>query len=299
VGEVVEGGPADAHALGVYDTEAFLVATVAGFVGEALASGAMAVAVLPARDHPTVREELSDRGLEVARAEEETRLRCLDSDTVRRHVTAGGALDVDAYESMAQQLLATAAERGCQLHICGNMHSVLWEAGEIEALLAVEDLWNRVTDSPPVRVLCMYASEVFDRNDGDDRFVALSRRHARVRPVEDFASLVGSEEQRRPVALLEQQERASRLDRDDLVAQVEQIAADLDACIRSAEQRRDQFEQAVVTRDVIGQAKGIIMTRWHIDAEAAFAMLRDASSRSHRKVHEVAAAVVEQQLRMS
>ncbi len=55
-----------------------------------------------------------------------------------------------------------------------------------------------------------------------------------------------------------------------------------------------QLRSAITSRDTIGQAKGILMEREQVDADAAFALLRDISQRSNRKLREVAAAIVEQ-----
>ena len=46
---------------------------------------------------------------------------------------------------------------------------------------------------------------------------------------------------------------------------------------------------ALQSRDVIGQAKGILMERFRITAEQAFDLLIAASQNSHRKLNEVAA----------
>jgi AmiR/NasT family two-component response regulator len=46
-------------------------------------------------------------------------------------------------------------------------------------------------------------------------------------------------------------------------------------------------------RDVIGQAKGILMEREKCSEEEAFEILRDVSSRLHRKLREVASDVIE------
>lgn len=48
-----------------------------------------------------------------------------------------------------------------------------------------------------------------------------------------------------------------------------------------------------MSRDIIGQAKGILMEREGIDDEAAFAMLRQASQTQNIKLREIAAAIVE------
>ena len=48
------------------------------------------------------------------------------------------------------------------------------------------------------------------------------------------------------------------------------------------------LQQAINTRDVIGQAKGILMERHRINADQAFQLLIALSQQSHRKLREVA-----------
>jgi len=50
----------------------------------------------------------------------------------------------------------------------------------------------------------------------------------------------------------------------------------------------EQLHQALATRDVIGQAKGILMERFSIDAIAAFAMLVHSSQDTNMRVADVA-----------
>ncbi len=60
-----------------------------------------------------------------------------------------------------------------------------------------------------------------------------------------------------------------------------------------AQQLSEQLKEALRSRDVIGQAKGILMAREGIDDEAAFAMLRKASQTKNIKLRDVAAAIVQ------
>jgi GAF domain-containing protein len=53
-----------------------------------------------------------------------------------------------------------------------------------------------------------------------------------------------------------------------------------------------QMQQALASRAGIEQAKGIIMAQQHCTAEEAFARLVDASSRSNRKLRDVAQSVI-------
>lgn len=57
----------------------------------------------------------------------------------------------------------------------------------------------------------------------------------------------------------------------------------------------DHLHAALVTRDMIGQAKGVLMRRYSCDSDTAFARLRRASQQHNLKVRELAAALVHAQ----
>jgi GAF domain-containing protein len=63
--------------------------------------------------------------------------------------------------------------------------------------------------------------------------------------------------------------------------------------LHRAEQLARQLAQALENRDVIGQAKGIIMAAQDLSSDEAFDVLRRASQRANRKLHEVARDIVE------
>ena len=56
--------------------------------------------------------------------------------------------------------------------------------------------------------------------------------------------------------------------------------------------RVENLEKALVRRDVIGQAKGILMNQYDVDADEAFARLRRASQTTNTKLYDVAAWLV-------
>jgi AmiR/NasT family two-component response regulator len=53
-----------------------------------------------------------------------------------------------------------------------------------------------------------------------------------------------------------------------------------------------QLQEALASRDIIGQAKGIIMERNRVDADTAFEMLKSLSQRTNRKLRDIAQDVV-------
>jgi AmiR/NasT family two-component response regulator len=54
-----------------------------------------------------------------------------------------------------------------------------------------------------------------------------------------------------------------------------------------------QFQSALASRDVIGQAKGIIMERYKLDAGRAFALLVKLSQDSNTPLRSVAQRLVD------
>jgi GAF domain-containing protein len=60
----------------------------------------------------------------------------------------------------------------------------------------------------------------------------------------------------------------------------------------AAVERTENLKRAVDARTVIGQAEGILMERYGLDADTAFSVLRRYSQQGNTKLHEVAERVV-------
>ena len=74
---------------------------------------------------------------------------------------------------------------------------------------------------------------------------------------------------------------------------VVRMLATLCAIALADDQKRERLERALVNRDLIGQAKGILMHSRGIRADEAFALLRAHSQRTNNKLLTVAVQVVE------
>jgi DNA-binding response OmpR family regulator/anti-sigma regulatory factor (Ser/Thr protein kinase) len=65
-----------------------------------------------------------------------------------------------------------------------------------------------------------------------------------------------------------------------------------DLAIDAAETTVGQLRQALQTNRTTGTAVGIVMTRYELDAERAFQVLKRTSQQNNRKLHDIAAEVV-------
>jgi GAF domain-containing protein len=73
---------------------------------------------------------------------------------------------------------------------------------------------------------------------------------------------------------------------------IAQLLASHAAIAMSASQTESGLRAALNSRDLIGQAKGILMERYKLTSPQAFAMLASASQNSNRKLRDVAEEVV-------
>ena len=72
-----------------------------------------------------------------------------------------------------------------------------------------------------------------------------------------------------------------------------EILAQHAAVAMAGSQATEQMHRAIASRDLIGQAKGIIMERFRVDAVQAFALLTRLSQESNTKLLDVAERVIE------
>ena len=84
----------------------------------------------------------------------------------------------------------------------------------------------------------------------------------------------------------------------DAIASTESLAQQAAIVVANAQaywgakELSDQLQQALASRAIIEQAKGILMAQSHITADDAFEVLVRASQRENRKLREIAAEIV-------
>jgi transcriptional regulator with GAF, ATPase, and Fis domain len=78
---------------------------------------------------------------------------------------------------------------------------------------------------------------------------------------------------------------------DDLAVALATVFATHAAVALSSSRHDAQLEDKALTRDLIGQAKGILMSQQHVTDQRAFELLRAASQRLNIKLTEVAEGV--------
>ncbi len=112
--------------------------------------------------------------------------------------------------------------------------------------------------------------------------------HAELR-VDSMMSLLIYSDDRSFGALSLYAEQGHRFDADD-VAVAQALAGHL-SVVMAAEREIDQLGLALHNRNIIGQAQGVLMERFEMNADQAFDYLRRVSSHTNRKLAAVAADI--------
>jgi MEDS: MEthanogen/methylotroph, DcmR Sensory domain len=163
-------GPAF-HAVRFYESDRALSRIVAEFLGEGFEAGNPGIVVaMPAQRGAIVRE-LSTRAVDVAELVRSDDLVLLDAKDTLSAFMANGKPDAGKFNDAMCDVIARVC-RGradCTIRIYGQMVNVLWQAGEHDAAIRLEMLWNQLANTHAFSLLCGYAMGPFYKsaNFGD------------------------------------------------------------------------------------------------------------------------------------
>lgn len=223
---------------------------------------------------------MDDRGTRLATTFAEiarTLLSERDLDTILRKIVAVAVEEVDACESAGIELVEKRVIRpvAASSDVARQISAVQNEVGEGPCLSAIEEHETFRTDD-------------LEQDDRWPKFSELARTETDVRSILGFR-LFADEDTMGALNLYSSKPNAF----DAGALAVGAILAAHAAVAMSWARERDRMQMAIANRDIIGQAKGLLMARRNIDGDAAFELLRDASQRLNVKLHLVAEQVVD------
>lgn len=200
-----------------------------------------------------------------------------DLDNILRTITAVAVAEVDGCESAGIDLIEKRVVR-----------SVAWSD---ETARRMGEFQNEVGDGPclsAIREHETFRSDDLEQEDRWPEFAARAHEEMGVRSMLGYR-LFADEDTMGALNLHSSRPHAF----DDEAVAVGSILAAHAAIAMSWAREREYMAAAIQNRDVIGQAKGLLMARRNITGDAAFELLRDASQRLNIKLHEVAQQVVD------
>ena len=196
------------HLVEFYETEAFLVQTVSGFLVPSLHDGGAAIVIATPEHRAEFESALDEAGIDVQAAVREGRYVALDARDVLARFMVDGVPDPERFARTVNAVMDLAAQGGRALRAYGEMVALLWDDGNIAAALALEDLWNHLGDVRAFELLCAYPMRAFEDPGSGAAFQRVCEQHSAVIPSEGYSLLTDDGDRARAVARLQQETAA-------------------------------------------------------------------------------------------
>ena len=169
------------HVVLFYRDEEELASSVSEFLLPAVTDGNGTAIVIATPDHRrSFEERLAGAGVDVAAARARGSYLEFDANQTIRGFMVGDRPDPAAFWRVASPLLRRAAEAGQPVLVFGEMVSLLWDAGLINAAIEVEVMWNELGDQHPFSLLCAYPARPVACSHYLDALTEVCRTHTEV-----------------------------------------------------------------------------------------------------------------------
>ena len=149
------------HVVQLFDCDETRADRVAEFLAEGYQLGEPLIVVARPYVWPAVIERLQALGVNPNQAAAEGMLVVKNAEDTLRRLSRGGLPDPDLFQESVGKALSVLATRGPRVRAYGDMVDILAERDELESALALEAVWNVVSEKVPVRLLCGYSAAHF------------------------------------------------------------------------------------------------------------------------------------------
>lgn len=147
------------HVVLFYRDEQELTERVSEYLLPAVQDGGAAIMVAPPDHRRSFDRHLAGAGVDVAAARARGCYLAPDARETMRGFMVAGWPDPGGFWQAISPLLRRAAKAGQPVRVFGEMVSLLWDAGLIDAAIEVEAMWNELAGQYPFSLLCAYPAQ--------------------------------------------------------------------------------------------------------------------------------------------
>ena len=207
------------HDVQFYFDDRFLVRSLVTFIGDALNAGSSGIVVATKAHRDSLAGELERAGLNLVAMVQQGRYVALDAAETLAQFMVNGSPDETRFRDLLGRVIscsAAAARRdNHKLVIFGEMVTLLWQRGEGQAAVALEQLWNQLSQVHSFHLLCGYPLAGFDRQVHTEMFSRICGEHEVVIPAEGYTDLSDETDRLRTIVRLQQTEQVLKTEAEE------------------------------------------------------------------------------------
>jgi hypothetical protein len=174
--EYLDGG----HVVQFYGHEEELADRVADYLLGALRAGGVAVVIATAAHRRAFEGRLTEAGVDLAAAARAGTYRALDAGGTLRALMTGGQLDRGAFDRVIGELITDAGRGKRPVRAYGEMVTLLWDDGLVNAAVRLEEMWDSLGLSHSFSLLCSYPVRSVTGDGHLEAFAEVCRLHGSV-----------------------------------------------------------------------------------------------------------------------
>ena len=199
------------HEVQFYFDDRFLIRSLSGYVRTALEAGSSAIVVATESHRVALAHDLGREGIALTSFIDQGRYVALDAADTMQQFMRDGSPDEARFRELIGDVISCAAcvsprEFG-KVVIFGEMVALLWQRGEVQAALRLEQLWNDLAENYSFHLRCAYPITSFDQDAHRELFNRICAEHNFIIPAESYSESDDAQDRMRTVALLQQTEQ--------------------------------------------------------------------------------------------
>jgi DNA-binding NarL/FixJ family response regulator len=172
------------HEVAFYCDDQSLLDGFALFAGSVLKTGKAAIVLATERHREALLARLQSSGLDMSTAIEQGRYVALDPAETLSLFMVDGLPDPSRFRKAAVDLIVKTADSvggdTSRVAACGECAPTLWQSGNAEAAVRLEQLWDEIGKSYGVQIFCGYLLASFQGGIGSFVFERICREHSAV-----------------------------------------------------------------------------------------------------------------------
>jgi hypothetical protein len=196
------------HRVQFYESDDHLVESICEYLSRALDSGDVAMLIAETVRRAAIENWLSEQGYDLESLSAAGLFFSFDALETLTVLMKDGLLDRELFYANLGPRLDEIFASGRKVSAFGEMVAILLKAGQAQAAIDLEELWNEVARSRELSILCAYPVGAFVGEKADEIFSGICKTHTHIVPAESFSALESERERMEAVGILQQKARA-------------------------------------------------------------------------------------------